>query len=311
MNSLPHAIEKAIEWQARRSSGVFSDQEQVQFQYWLEADPSHQAAWNQLQQSLHQRLAVFSQAGTRQALQTPAMGRRTLLRGALALGGLTFGAHLLTQPGRPLFGWNADVKTATAERRHLVLAEGAQLLLNAETAIRIEQIDGLSRVTLVEGSLLAKTAAPQQSLHLSCDYGTVQLSDGRCLFELRGTAAWVRVLAGNAQLQTCTGAQKRLSAGQGAQLSAQDIRLLPPSEVDPTAWRKGQLPVNNQSLATVIEQLRPYHRGVLQLAPEAAELRISGVFNLDDSEQALKALADILPIRIRHYFGYWTRIESA
>ncbi|MBB3101713.1 DUF4880 domain-containing protein [Azomonas macrocytogenes] len=310
MSPLPAAIEQAIEWHARRSSGAFDTVDQQRFQRWLEADPGHGEAWNSLQQRLQQRLSPLSGPATRQALQAPRTSRRSLLRGALALGGMATCAHLLSRPGMPLSGWNADFRTATAERQHLVLADGSRLLLNAETAIDVELSETMRSVTLIEGSLIAEAPAQERPFRLACRYGEARLSAGRCLLEIRDKAAHLWMLEGESTLYSL-GEDVQLMAGQGAQLDANGLHILPASPVDPAAWSRGLLEVHDQSLKTVIERLRPYHPGVLQVAENAAELRISGVFNLDDSEKALQALADILPLRIARYLGWWTRIEHA
>jgi transmembrane sensor len=60
----------------------------------------------------------------------------------------------------------------------------------------------------------------------------------------------------------------------------------------------------------VVDALRPYHRGFVRVAPEIRELRVQGVFPLNDPERALAALAETLPIRVDHYSPWLTLVRA-
>ncbi|MCS5514721.1 hypothetical protein NWF32_01095 [Pseudomonas qingdaonensis] len=74
------------------------------------------------------------------------------------------------------------------------------------------------------------------------------------------------------------------------------------------AWMEGRLEVDDASLGSVIDALRPYRYGVLRVSPAAAQLRVFGVFPLDDSDRALQSLAQVLPISVEA-FGPITLID--
>jgi transmembrane sensor len=57
--------------------------------------------------------------------------------------------------------------------------------------------------------------------------------------------------------------------------------------------------------------LRDYRPGVLRVEPRAAQIRISGVFSLDDTERTLRVLAETQPVRVNTRTPYWVTIESA
>ncbi|MDT4829116.1 hypothetical protein FQZ97_625300 [compost metagenome] len=61
----------------------------------------------------------------------------------------------------------------------------------------------------------------------------------------------------------------------------------------------------------MVEALRPYHRGLIRVAPAVRPLRVQGVYPLDDPERALTALAETLPIRVSHYGPWLTLIDAA
>ncbi|KAF1072014.1 MAG: Protein FecR [Pseudomonas citronellolis] len=304
-------LDQAIDWHARQASGAFSGEDQHGFDAWLNAAPEHSEAWAHLQRRLQHALAPLANTPARQALQVPSQQRRALLRGALCLGGVALSARLLSEPGLPLAGLRADLSTGTGERRRFALPDGASLLLNAESAVDLDFAQGRHQVRLLDGGLLAELpSAPQAALELSCRYGSAQLACGRGILTLLEQQAEFWLLAGQATLTGRSGERLTLSPGQGARLSASGLQPSTP-EGDPQAWTQGLLEVHHQTLAQVVAALRPYHRGPLRVAPAVANLRISGLFYLDDSERALAALSEVLPIRIERYLGWWTRLEAA
>lgn len=315
MSTLPPSVVQAIEWYALQGSGTFTLEAQQRFQRWLESDPSHSDAWQALNQQLNRSLAPLAhQQGVRQALSSSGRQRRALLRGALGLGTLALGSHLLTRAGGPLHDrWGADLRTTTAERRHFALADGSDLLLNAQSAVDLHYSADQRRVELLRGDILAHVQADTtRPFVLQCPGTQVWLDSGRCLLSLQPHSAQVWALEGELELRS-QGSRQRLKAGQGRGFDILSNRWqpLPAAYIDQRAWVSGLLEVHDQPLSAVIDALRPYHQGLLQVSSRAAGLRISGVFTLDDSQQALAALREVLPLRIDRYLGWWTRIDHA
>lgn len=313
MNALPPPIAQAIEWYALQGSGTFTQEAQQRFQCWLESDAGHREAWQALNQQLNRSLAPLArQPGARQALSSSGHQRRALLRGALGLGGLALASHLLTRAGGPLHErWGADLRTATAERRRFALEDGSDLLLNAQSAVDLHYTALERRVELLRGEVLAQVKPETlRAFVLQCPWGEVSLDGGRCLLSLHPHGAQVWALEGELELRTAV-TRQRLRPGQGRSIDSagRGWQPLPAAYIDQRAWVSGLLEVHDQPLAAVIDALRPYHPGLLQVSARAAPLRISGVFTLDDSRQALAALKDVLPLRVDEYLGWWTRID--
>jgi transmembrane sensor len=310
MSELPAPLEQAIDWHARQASGQFTEREHRAFEQWLAADTAHAAAWNSLRSRLDQTFAQLSGSRARQVLNT-GTSRRHLLRGALVVGGCALSTRLVTWPGMPLDSLAADFSTGVAQRETFVLADGSRLTLNAESAADIDFNGSVRIVRLLRGSVMAQIERQDRPFQLVCKNGGAQLDAGQCLLTQHQDHAEFWLKAGTAQLRSGQQQGLALTAGQGARLDSFGLHLLPRSTVDPSGWVRGLLEVNDQSLGQVIDQMRPYRRGILQVSDAAASLRISGVFSLDNSDQALAALNDILPLRIDRYWGLWTRIDRA
>ena len=311
MTTVSAAAAQAIEWYARRASGVFTEQDQQQLLGWLAADPSHLRAWQTLQQQLNRSVTpLVQQQAAVHALCDAGYSRRRMLRGALGLGALAVGAQLLTLPGGPLHArLRADLRTSTAQRRTFTLDDGSTLQLNAQSSVDLNFNPQQRHVQLLRGAVQAQVRSdPARPFVLACPWGEVWLDSGRCLLAMQASQPQVWALEGSLQLRTAHHSQ-HLAAGQGLAFDGNRWQELPSHYVDERSWTRGLLEVHDQSLGQVIEHLAPYHQGLLHVSAAAAALRISGVFTLDDTRVALAALKDVLPLRIDTWLGVWTRIE--
>jgi transmembrane sensor len=72
------------------------------------------------------------------------------------------------------------------------------------------------------------------------------------------------------------------------------------SEGEATAWRQGRLVFRDRPLAQVAAILSRYRPEPVEvLSPAIAELKINGVFHLDDLDGGLRLLEQALPIDVR------------
>ena len=68
------------------------------------------------------------------------------------------------------------------------------------------------------------------------------------------------------------------------------------------------LVLDNVRLADMISELNRYQRGHLGVAPEVADLRITGSFPLNNVERALNALLPTLPVQIQQRTPWWVTV---
>lgn len=302
----------AIEWLALQRSGHMNEAERRRFEHWLAASEQHQAAWQGLQRRLSLAFAGLAEQPaslTQTALLSANLSRRHTLRGALAFAGVGLGGFWLTRSGMPLDALVADLSTALGERRRFALADGSNLLLNAESRVDIAQKRHLQ---LLRGALaLEVNPHTQQPFMVESAFGQVQTLGGRFSLAHSEQASTLWVQHAQVQLQNRSGRQLLLKAGEGAQFDHQGCQRLEPQRQHEFTWQDGWLELHDRPLEVLIAALRPYHSGHLRLSATAANLRISGLFSLDNSEQVLASLAEILPLRIQRYLGWWTSIEHS
>lgn len=104
----------------------------------------------------------------------------------------------------------------------------------------------------------------------------------------------------------------RLNAGQQAQYHP-NRGLYAIQSIDSrqsTAWQRGKLILKNQPLAAVITDLNRYFPGKIVLTdPRLPQLRVSGVFPINNTDAVLTLLETSLPLKI-HHLGPWLTLIS-
>lgn len=310
--------EQAIDWLVRLDSDRSNDADHQAFARWLAASPAHAAAWTTLQQRLNQRIApALSQLqadghalpGAR-ALSAPPdhrARRRALLGGASVALLTAAGGGLWADRRAPLMAWSADLRTGTAERRRFALEDGSDLLLNARSAVDLDFSRTQRLVKLRAGALIVNVAADdaRRPFVVQSAQGTVRALGTRFMVQQEEGRTLVSVLAHSVRLSTQhEGTATDLREGASAWMQADRIEPVSIAHVDPSAWGTGVLEVHDQPLSDVLDALRPYTPAILRASPEAARVGVYGVYPLDRPMDALQALVDTLPLRVRRW-GDW------
>ncbi|BCJ07677.1 MULTISPECIES: FecR family protein [unclassified Pseudomonas] len=311
--SLDPIGEQAIDWMVALNARAPDDALLRQLEQWLRQDPAHRQAWDRLQQRLGRPCAALraleqrapgQAAEARRVLLQPSHSRREVL-GALASLGLLGGALWGGWRSDATQGWLADLHTASGERRSFTLADGSRLSLNSASAVDL-RFDARQRLVLLRhGELVIQVAADAaRPLRVRTAQGQVQALGTRFLVRQEDTATRVVVLEHSVRLSLPDGRWQDLQQGQAALLRSNGIERLGSEQQQRAAWVEGRLEVLDEPLHVVVDALRPYQRGYMRLAPAVRDLRVQGVFPLEQPQQALSALAETLPVSIEH-FGPW------
>ncbi|WP_314915738.1 FecR domain-containing protein [Pseudomonas helleri] len=315
-NQHDDVIDNATRWIVLLRSGHASEADWQAYRQWRAQDPRHE----QLCAQLETRLGVFkvpiaqgvSGKVLQQALTTPGTSRRKLLQGALACTGVALGASLLVSQRTALGELTADVSTGTAERRTVSLPDGSELFLNAKSAVDLDFSGPHRIVRLLDGELRVKVAVnpatpfqlvtPQALIHVLGSDLTVREREGQGLVvALKGALQIARQGLETLQLQT----------GHEVSYDRYGFSPVRVMSLGAAAWVDGLLEVRDVPLVQIIEALRPYRGGVLRIDPAVAELRVSGMFRLDKTDQVLDTLVRTLPIQVLRRSDYWVTVTSA
>lgn len=316
MKTAPSAADAAaLEWQVTLWSGEVTPQEQDAFERWRTAKPEHERAWQQVQQMsqrLHAAPGVVASSVLRRGAGPDRVPARRKVLGGLGLLAATSGLASLTMDTPPWRTALADLRTGPGERRHLSLPDGTRVAMNSGTAADVHFDARERRLRLHAGELLVTTA------HDTSRPFVVETREGRV--GALGTRFSVRRTAEGAIAQVFEGAVEvtpdglpaavlRLTAGQQARFTAGHVDA---HAADPlsTAWERGLLVVQRWRLADVIAELSRHRGGVLRCDPAVADLVVSGVYPLDDTDGVLASLARVLPIHVRHTSRYWVTVGA-
>ena len=307
--------EAAILWMVRLQSGEVSLAERQAFENWQAADPRHGVAFERLAAGL----AAARQSPWQgrpsgpmlQALEAPS-SRRSFMRNSLALGGLALSVGLLARASLLPWSLPGDLQTGTAQRRDWQLADGSRLQLNARSRVATAFSSQHRELRLYQGELVLDLAAnPTPPFHLRSEQGVVSASSGRLLLRQQGESTRLITLSGSARLTPANGRQQLIEPRRSVLFDQTSILQQAAMSHGETAWLDGWIEARNEPLAQIIETMRAYRRGIMRLDARLANLAVSGLYPLDNSDQTLEMLQQQLPIRVTRYSPYWIEIERA
>ncbi|KAF2389147.1 MULTISPECIES: FecR domain-containing protein [Pseudomonas] len=305
-------FEAAASWYVQFQSEPPSPAQRQAWQHWVDSNPAHLAAWNQMEQ-LQRHLGAMPRDLTRRALSSTQQ-RRQVLKLLLILAGTGYVGWNVQQHTALGNVW-ADYSTKVGQRRKIELADGSQIHLNTNTAIDV-LFDGQQRlIRLRSGEILIRTGklGDTRPFFVETREGRVQALGTRfSVHQLSGTTR-VGVLEDRVSIQPADqpGSERVLNAGEAVDFSNDSLGKVHPYQLSEAAWINGQLIVLDAPLGDVIRELGRYRSGILQCDERAARLRVSGTFRLDSTDAVLANLQASLPISVRYFTRYWVSISQA
>lgn len=313
----PRVARQAAQWLMRlHPAAEPGDAERRACLAWRASDPRHELAWQRAQHIDGQFADIPSMLGKAALGRAPVRQRRQAIT-KLALLVAAAPAGMLAYRQLPVAAWQAAYRTATGERRSMQLADGSRVQMNTGTAFDVEYDDARRLLLLHEGELLVETARDPQALSRPL---SIRTADGRVRalgtrFCVRCGDGWSEVAVFDGAVEAAAGggvAVKRIiGAGEQVRFSAAGLGDTEPLLAHRADWVDGILHADDQPLADFSAELARHRRGWIRCDPAVAALRISGSFQLDDTDGVLQALAATLPVAIRYHSRYWVTIAPA
>lgn len=314
----PRVRDRAIDWLVRMQSGLMSAGDHQALQQWRQVSAEHEHAWQRVSSlplMLQPGADLLADATARRALQSAGADpqrRRQVLKCLLALG-LLGGISWQTADSTLVRSALASYRTRVGERRHWALADGYSLWLNTASAVNLDLGAGQRSVELVEGELALDTPAGSASLELLTPNAVLYSHGAHLLVRHDRQGTQVTVLRGLAQVSTRhQPTPVPLQAGWQMQVDERGAgRPSPVDRVLAQAWMRGILPAERMRLDHLLAELSRYRPGLLRCSEAVASLRITGSFQLDDTDAALALVAHTLPVRIERRTRYWVTVVPA
>ena len=310
------AARVAAHWMMRLQGGELDDTARQALARWRAAHADHEAAWQRAEQ-VCRTFGMLPATLAMPVLDRPDDAARRAVLTTLALLIVAGPAGWAMLKVAPWQAWTAGLRTATGEIRHVTLADGSRLSLNTASAADVVFSDALRLVVLRGGELHVATGADarQRAFIVRTSHGSIRAIGTRFTVRqddsLLGARSHVAVAQGAVEVRPADGSPVLLQAGWQASFDADAAsapRTLAPHA---HAWLKGLLYADATPLADVLAQLARYRRGVVRCDPAVARLRVSGVYQLHDTDQLLSLLQASLPIRVRRHGRWWISVEPA
>lgn len=307
-------IREAAVWLFRLSEPDVSAADRAAWQRWCARSAEHQRAW-QLAESLGRK---FDEVPSEVGMSVLERGSRPVSRRA-ALKVLSWllvagSAGWLTAQ-LPWRVWRSDLRTATGEQRNVTLADGTRVTLNTASAIDVAFDSQQRLVQLLAGEVLISTApdpsTPARPFLVQTAQGSLRALGTRFDVRLDGARTSIAVLEGAVEVRLADSPQTRLivPAGQRTVFTRSTIAQLSPASDTIALWSQGILLADHMRLADFLAELSRYRQGVIHCDPRVADLRISGSFQLDNTDRVLALLADTFPLRITTTTRYWVSVD--
>lgn len=301
---------QAINWIVLLHSGEMTESEHAAFLEWRAEDSKHDEACRRIEQTLGHLPQLGASPTLRKVLHRPS-NRRQFLQGALSIAAVATAGGWLYDRHAPLTGLLADLHTGTAQRSKTTLSDGSIITLNARSSVDIDFAASHRHIEVIKGQIHLIAAPSDAPFEITTRDGLISLQGGIFTVGLRKEGTRVAALTGSALLRNQLGKTSPLMASQSLLMSERAYAVQSVATRAENAWLDGFIELDDQPLSDLVTALQDYRPGVLRVSPEAARLRVSGIFPLDDTDFTLEALAQTLPVIVSRTTGYWVSISKA
>lgn len=293
---------RASYWLGRREFGNLNEQDQKEFETWLEASTAHRVAFVRLESSWNRtvRLAALRTPNVEQKAERGKRSRPLTYIAALSVVSLAFVAALSVYMLRP-----AETVYATAIGGHktVTLEDGTIVELNTDTLLRA-RISSQSRIVQLdrgEAFFHVRHEAARPFVVTAVGDRVIDLGTQ---FVVRNDLGRLKVslIEGRARFEA-TGAPKQILApGDVVIANGKIISLTKMSTKDLTSdcsWRRGLLTFRHTALGEAAAEFNRYNDKKLVIADSSvARLQIRGTFRTGDVGVFANVARDVLGLHV-------------
>jgi len=204
---------------------------------------------------------------------------------------------------------NSVIATAVGEQRTLTLEDGSRVTLNTKTRLRVNYSKKFRRIDLQGGEALFEVASNSNRPFIVMAGNREIKALGTSFVVRRGDFDLTVTLVDGKVSVTPAGPIHAPQEIQQAQVLAPGQRITFHRQLAPqldtprvdkvTAWEHGQVAFDDTPLTEALSEMNRYNQVPLTIAnPEAAALRISGVFRATESVEFARAIARTYSLRV-------------
>lgn len=299
----------AAEWvAARRNPEDWTSERQAELDAWLAQSIAHRVAYVRIDSTWRRTERIAALRRPMRERPEPIRsqrGWRTSVAGAgavVAIIGFVV-ANRVQGPGAQL------IETPRGGQERVVLADGSQIELNTDTAMRVQLGKKTRAVELIRGEAYfqikhdsARPFIVTAGTHRVIDLGT------KFLVRMSRQALNVSLVEGKARLDGLNSQKSELlSPGDVAVATAGVVRVYRKSERDLSeslAWQRGKIVFHNERLADAVAELNRYGGPQLVVAGAiTGKLAINGTFLTNNAEEFAGIARELFGLRVEHQNG--------
>ena len=212
--------------------------------------------------------------------------------------------------------WRADYATATGERRGFQLPDGTRIELNTASTVDLDYTAQQRLIKLTRGEILVTCGGADEGsvferpLRVQSRHGVYEPQGARFVLRQDSDCTRLSVTSGRVAINA-GGTSIEALAGQSYLIDHHHVRAAPPLNMDVGAWADGLIVTRNMRLGDFLTEVGRYRQGFLSCASDVADLRLSGVFRLEDTDKLLAILPRTLPVQLRYRTRWWVTLEAA
>ena len=306
------ANQDALDWLIQLQDEPDDVALQARFQRWHGQSAEHQRAWAEAQQTWELLGTAGKSPATVHRLPPRRQNRWRYYSGALAAAVL---ALALMSPPALNYWRGADYSTGTAEVRTIHLDDGSSLSLAAGSAIKIDYQPATRQVRLLQGEAYFEVQ-PDASRPFRVLAGKVTTTVLGTAFDVKMADNVVAVAVNHGRVQVSApdmppGLTAPLQKGDWLRVGSDGQGDRGQQQADSVgAWRHGRLLVKDRSVAQVVDEIGRYYHGVIMVTDNAlASRHVTGMYDLNNPQQALQAVALAHDARVRQISPWLTLIS--
>ena len=298
---------EAAAWVARLHGPNRTSHVEAGLRRWLADDPEHAAAFELLTDTWEKSARL-----RRRPLEQVASWEGPGFRISFPRAALAAAATVVLAVLAPIFYLHTDaVTTGVGELRTLTLDDGSRVHLNTDTRVRVHYDKQARHVSLERGEALFEVAKLP-------DWPFIVAAGGREIkalgteFVVRRDRKRLSVMLMEGKVTVTQGTEGQ---SKGSPPETETFTLVPgdrvtfvgsatptldrPAPERITAWLRGEVALDNTSLADAVAEMNRYsHQRIVADDPALAAIRVSGIFQAGDLANFAQAVARMHHIKV-------------
>ena len=185
-------------------------------------------------------------------------------------------------------------------------------LLNSASAIDTSFNSQQRQVQLRQGEIQVTTGADSRPFWVMTRDGYLRTVDSRLLVREAPQGTWLAVQRGTVAVfaeRDAPRARQLIKPGEQVVFNRHGIRPATANGLDPWAWSDGVISARNMRLDDFLAELARYRNGLVRCSEAVADLRVSGTYQLDDTDQVLNLVAQSLKVDVTYRSRYWVTLS--